>query len=103
MMDVQADEITTQIESTLGHRLDQPTFDTFLAIHVALHQEQLKLIANAATLSNEAFLERFRVIFKEAMEKCRTLLGEERFLKVFGDRPEDLIDPTTFREADTET
>jgi hypothetical protein len=97
----QVAEFAAIAEATLGTRLDQPTRENLVRIQSALQAEQARLavILEAREISDEQYLTAVNSILALALRECRSLLGGERFMAIFGEAgfvPEGIIDPEAF-------
>jgi hypothetical protein len=84
-------------------QLDEPSALELASIQEDFRREQAQLVAafDRGILSHEQYLKEFGSLAQRTMDRARRLLGEEKFLRIFGVaglRPDSLIDPETFRQ-----
>ncbi len=100
-------ELAAMAEMALGHPLEKPALSRLIRIQADLHrgQDQLVRWLDAGEITPEEYVARFDEILRVAMGQCRGVLGDERFMAIFGDpglHPEGLGDAPTFIAAEEE-
>lgn len=101
---IQRQDLAELVESSLGGPLDKDTFEGLYVIQKEMRfaQEILVMQFDKKILSSEGYLERFNNLLLTAMTDSRTLLGDERFMKIFGEaglHPEGMVDRQKFFET----
>ena len=91
-------------EGALGRQLDQNTRRSLRRAQrdYIARQQRLVQLLDIEVLSPEEYLDQLAVLLKDMMDRMRSVLGEERFLIVFGEagrHPEGLIDRGMFMDA----
>ena len=90
-------ELATLIETSLGYPLDPDTLADLEAIqarHWAAHDALTKML-EAGILNPDTYLSRLTADLRASMADCLTLLGDARFVRIFGEagrHPEAMIE-----------
>ena len=100
-MDTRLAELAALAEMALGYPLQEELLHQLYAIQTALHATESELEAqlDRGSITPDQYLEQTDSRFRSAMIQCKDLLGEDRFLKIFGDealRPEGMTDREVF-------
>lgn len=93
-------ELSSLIRESLGHSLDQQTFDGLAEVQERLQSRQHELVQLllAHQINKEAYLSRLDDALRAATRDGEKLLGADDFHKLFGEqfRAQSMIDPKMF-------
>ena len=94
-------EFSAIAEATLGRPLEEKAQLDAVQAELRGHQYGLIDRLQRGDITPDQYLSSFNGALKSATQKCRAILGETRFLQVFGEaglHPEGLVDRATFME-----
>jgi hypothetical protein len=94
-------ELSALLEMALGRPADQATLSAFQRIQDELRSAQSELVGrlHKGELAPDQYLDRLNASLRRAMERSRSLLGDQAFQEIFGEsgrHPEGLINRYTF-------
>ena len=96
-------ELAHLVEQGLGGPLDAALFGELFRIQAGLRtrQQELAVMFERQDLPPDAYLGRLNDALRASMAHSRALLGDERFLAIFGEaglEPEGLVDRERFHQ-----
>jgi hypothetical protein len=96
-------ELSALVEMALGHPIEPETLATLRAIQVELWNARSDLVTRLhdGEITPDQYLERLHDAIRGAMSRSLSLLGEERFQRIFGEsgrNPEGLVNRNIFME-----
>jgi hypothetical protein len=100
---IQRQALAKLVEKALGRPLDIDKFEGLFSVQKEMRFQQSLLVAefDRKALSSEGYLERLSNLTLSATTQIRTLLGDELFIKIFGEaglHPEGIVNRQKFFE-----